>query len=172
MNRAVFLDRDGVINVDYAYVYKIEDFKFIDGIFEFCKYFYDKEYFIFVITNQSGIEKGFYTDDDLKIVHNYMEDEFLKEGIKIKKIYYVSTADSNNYFRKPNPGMVLTAQKEFNIDLENSILVGDRLSDIECGLNAGIGKSFLFKTAIDGNFKDNKKVFKINSFNEIINLVK
>ncbi len=81
--KALFLDRDGVINIDYGYVYKKENFHFVDGIFEFVKYFYDLEFLIFIITNQSGIARGYYSKKDFYNITQFMKEEFLKHGIQI-----------------------------------------------------------------------------------------
>ncbi|MED3778581.1 D-glycero-beta-D-manno-heptose 1,7-bisphosphate 7-phosphatase [Geobacillus stearothermophilus] len=149
MNRALFLDRDGVINVEKEYLYKIEEFEFIDGVFETCRYFQDLGYLIIVITNQAGIARGFYNEEDFKIITDWMLKEFEKEGVKITKVYYCPhhpEFSGECECRKPKPGMILEAQKEFNIDLAKSILVGDKNSDIEAGITAGIGKNYLITT--------------------------
>jgi len=156
MNKALFLDRDGVINKEKDYLYKIEDFEFIDGVFKTCRYFQNKGYLIIIITNQAGIARGKYTEKDYQVLTNWMLKEFGKEGIKISKVYHCPhhpdfTGECE--CRKPKPGMILKAQKEFNIDLENSILVGDKNSDIETGINAGIHQNYLITTGhkIDEN---------------------
>jgi len=148
--KALFLDRDGVINIEKDYLYKIEDFEFIDGIFELCRYYQSQGYLIVVITNQSGIVRNFYTENDFNILTTWMVNEFLKNGITISKVYHCPrhpdiTGDC--ICRKPNPGMLLEARHEFNIDLSNSILVGDKERDIEAGLNAGLKQTYLFDTS-------------------------
>jgi len=147
MKKALFLDRDGVINVEKEYLYKIEDFEFIDGIFELCKHYQELGYEIFVVTNQSGIARGYYTEDDFHLLTSWMEKEFVKKDIYIKKVYYCPHHPSISgecMCRKPHPGMLLEAQKEFGIDLEHSILVGDKERDIEAALHAGLLESYLF----------------------------
>jgi D-glycero-D-manno-heptose 1,7-bisphosphate phosphatase len=149
MKKALFLDRDGVINKEKNYLYKIEDFEFIDGVFETCKYFQDKGYLIIVITNQAGIARGKYSETDFNKLTKWMIKEFEKQNIEISKVYYCPhhpdfTGECE--CRKPKPKMILNAQQEFDIDLENSILVGDKNSDIEAGINAGIKNLFLVKT--------------------------
>ena len=129
MNKALFLDRDGVINIEKNYLYKISDFEFIDGVFETCLYFQSKNYKLIIITNQAGIAKGIYTDDDFHILNNWMLAEFKKKKIYINKVYYCPHHPkfSENYdCRKPNPYFVLKAKKNFNLDLSKSILVGDK----------------------------------------------
>jgi len=147
MNKALFLDRDGVINIDKGYVHKIEDFEFIDGIFDICEFFQKEGFLIFIITNQAGIARSYYSEKIFQYLTNWMLKEFEKRGINITKVYYCPhhpDFTGKCKCRKPNPGMILTAKKEFDIDLENSILIGDKISDIEAGKNAGIGLNILF----------------------------
>lgn len=144
--KALFLDRDGVVNVEKEYLYKIEDFEFIDGIFELCRHYSDLGYLIFIVTNQSGIARSYYSEDDFTYLTNWMIAAFAQKGIVISKVYHcphypkISAPCS---CRKPEPGMLLEAQKEFNIDLAHSIIVGDKERDIEAGLNAGLFESYL-----------------------------
>lgn len=140
--KALFLDRDGVINIDKKYVYKIEDFEFCDGIFELCRYFLAKKYLLFIATNQSGIARGYYKESDFFKLCDYMLKEFTKQGIKIDKIYHCPHLEGCEC-RKPKAGMLLKAQDEFNLDMKNSIFIGDNLSDMQAGLNADIGTLIL-----------------------------
>ena len=147
--KALFLDRDGVINKEKDYLYKIEDFEFINGVFEACKYFQDQGYIIIVVTNQSGISRGKYTQKDFDLLTSWMINEFMKKDIKISKVYncpHHPDFSGECDCRKPKPGMILEAQKEFNIDLSSSILVGDKNSDIEAAMAAGIKKNYLILT--------------------------
>ena len=156
MQKVIFLDRDGVINEDYGYVGKIEDFKFIDGVFEACKSFKNLGYEIVVVTNQSGIARGYYSEDEFLKLTSYMQDEFLKKEISILKTYYCPHLPNNNCScRKPKSGMILQALDEFDINLDNSWLIGDKLSDIECAKNANIKNRVL----IDKNAKENGDFF-------------
>ncbi len=150
MQKALFLDRDGVINVEKDYLYKIDDFEFIDGIFDLCKYYLNEEYIIIVVTNQSGIARNYYTEDDFNKLTRWMSSQFLKEGIKISRVYHCPhhpDISGSCSCRKPKPGMLLEAQKEFNLNLENSLIIGDKERDIEAGLNAGVKESYLFDSA-------------------------
>ncbi len=147
MKRALFLDRDGVINIEKDYLYKIEDFEFINGIFELCKYYQNLGFIIIVVTNQSGIARGYYTEDNFNKLTSWMLLEFSNNGIDIKKVYYCPHHPDISGVcscRKPNPGMLIDASEEFNIDLKNSILVGDKERDIEAGLSAGLTETYLF----------------------------
>ena len=151
MPKALFLDRDGVINEERNYVYRIEDFFFMDGIFELCLCAQDLGYLIIAVTNQAGIARGYYTEADYAALTAWMLDQFSARGISIARVYhcpYHPTAGIGEYRResfdrKPNPGMLLRAQKDFELDLHDSILVGDKASDIEAALAAGVGRSLL-----------------------------
>ena len=139
--KAVFLDRDGVINIDHGYVYKIEDFEFVEGIFDELRRYKDEGYIFIVVTNQSGIGRGYYKEEDFLKLTNYMIKEFEKRGIEIKKVYYCPhTPAENCECRKPKPGMLLKAQGEFDIDMKNSVMIGDKESDMEAGKRAGVGR--------------------------------
>lgn len=142
--KALFLDRDGVINEDFGYVGKIENFKFLPGVFEAIKGFIKLKFEIFIVTNQSGIARGYYSLEDFYSVNDFMLKEFQKEKIEIKKVYFCPhSPEQNCKCRKPNPGMILKAKDEFGINLQNSILVGDKISDIKAGQNAGLKECYL-----------------------------
>ncbi len=147
MNKALFLDRDGVINVEKDYLYKIEDFEFIEGLFELCRHYKELGYLIFVVTNQSGISRGYYSEEDFNKLSSWMSKEFLKHSIKIEKVYHCPhhpDISGECSCRKPSPGMLLKAANEFNISLLDSIIIGDKERDIEAGLNAGLREAYLF----------------------------
>ncbi len=148
MNKALFLDRDGTINIDYGYVYEISKFTFIDGIFKLCKTAINKDYKIIIITNQSGIERGYYTTEDFHKLNEYMLNEFSKNNITITDVFFCPFLKSED--RKPNSGMFIKAKEKHNIDMANSISLGDKERDIIAGKNSGIGKNFLF----NGNYKN------------------
>ena len=147
MKKALFLDRDGVINIEKNYLYKIEDFEFIDGIMDLCTFYQGQGYEIFVLTNQSGIARKYYTEDDFNIVTTWMIKEFAKKNIIISHVYFCPHHPSISGecdCRKPNTGMFLRAKKEYNLDLSQSIMIGDNERDIEAGLNAGLRETYLF----------------------------
>lgn len=152
LNPALILDRDGVINYDYGYVYTREKFDFIDGIFEVARYAYEQKYKIIIITNQSGIGRGYYTEKDFDLLTDWMCQQFLIAGAPIDRVYFspchptdgVGAYAKDDYFRKPHPGMILQAQNDFSIDLTRSVLVGDRVTDIQAGNAAGVGTNLLF----------------------------
>ena len=150
--RALFLDRDGVINADHGYVSKQEDFHFIDEIFDLCRAAKQLNYLIIVVTNQAGIGRGYYTESDFLAITDWMCRAFSDESIYIDKVYFCPTHPSHgigeykidSFFRKPEPGMILHAAEEFDIDLGSSVLVGDKESDITAGLAAKVGCNLLY----------------------------
>ena len=143
----LFLDRDGVINIEKNYLHKKEDFEFIDGIFELCQFYQDKGYLIVVVTNQSGIARGYYSESDFAKLSSWMIDAFSSKGIKISHVYHCPhhpDISGECECRKPHPGMLLKAAKEFNIDLSKSLLVGDSERDVVAAHRAGVQETYLF----------------------------
>jgi D-glycero-D-manno-heptose 1,7-bisphosphate phosphatase len=168
MQKALFLDRDGVINIEKDYLYKIKDFEFIDGIFELCRHYKELGYLIFVVTNQSGIARDYYNIDDFNRLTFWMQKEFLKREIKLENVYFCPhhpDISGECSCRKPKPGMLLEAKKEFNVDLKKSILIGDKERDIEAGLNAGLSKTYLFDVA--GEILNSKATKIVKNLNDI-----
>ncbi len=144
---ALFLDRDGVVNIEKNYLHKQEDFEFIDGIFDLCRFYQDKEYLIVVVTNQSGIARGYYTEMDFANLTFWMIDAFAEQGITIAQVYHCPhhpDISGECECRKPHPGMLFKAASELNIDLEKSVLVGDSERDIEAAHRAGLKETYLF----------------------------
>ena len=148
MQKAVFLDRDGVVNVDRGYVSQINEFTFVPGIFDLCLDLQKKDYKLFIITNQSGIARGYYSLRDYLKLTEWMVYKFLKKGVDIAEVYYCPhypDISGKCDCRKPNPGMILEAKKNYNLNLKHSILIGDKFSDILAGRNAGIDNNILFQ---------------------------
>lgn len=147
MQRAVFLDRDGVINVDRGHVGRREDFEFLPGIFELCRSAQSLGLLPVVVTNQAGIGRGLYSEEDFQALTRWMLSEFESRGVRLGRVYhcpYHPTAGLGEYRResfdrKPNPGMFLRARDDFALDLERSVLIGDKDSDIAAGRAAGVG---------------------------------
>ena len=140
--KALFLDRDGIINVDHGYVYQIEKFEFIKGIFDLIKLFTDAGYLIFVVTNQSGIGRGYYSEEDFTTLTDWTIEAFKERDIKIEKVYYCPhSPEEKCHCRKPEIGMIEQALEDHPIDLANSWLIGDKQSDIDLAMNASIGSS-------------------------------
>ncbi len=145
MKKALFLDRDGVINIEKNYVYRINDFEFTKGIFDLCRQYQNDGYLIFVVTNQAGIARGIYSEKDFLILTDWMIKKFKEDGIDIARVYYCPhhpDFTGNCTCRKPEPGLILKAAEEFNLDLPNSVVIGDKESDIMAGYNAGIQNCF------------------------------
>lgn len=149
--KTVFFDRDGVLNVDKSYLYKIEELEWIDGAREAIAYLTKLGYLILVITNQSGIARGYYTIEDMNKLHEYMAKEVLKLGGKIDEFYYCPHLPEGiipEYAiecdcRKPKPGLLLQAMADYPIDKEQSFLIGDKSRDVKAAEAAGI-KGYLF----------------------------
>ena len=149
MNKALFIDRDGVINVDKVHVFRKEDFEFTDGIFDLCRSYSVKGYHIIVITNQAGIAKGLYSEADFLRLTSWMVDQFLGHGIKISRVYHCPHHPDFTGpcgCRKPEPGMINQAIKDFDLDISQCILIGDKATDLEAGRRAGIQEANLFLT--------------------------
>lgn len=142
MAKALFLDRDGTINIDRAYVHAKEDFTFIDGVFEFCRKAQEKGYLIIVITNQSGIARGYYTEADYKRLTDWMLGEFAKRGVVVTDVFHCPLLSGPD--RKPEPGMFLKARDKYSIDMSASVNIGDKQRDVEAGERAGVGVNLLF----------------------------
>lgn len=154
--RALFLDRDGIINIDKNYVHTREQFELVESIGDVLRHFETQGYLLIIVTNQAGIARGYYTEEEFLAfdawMRAYLHEQF---GVTIAKTYYAPhhpdgvvrlyRADSPD--RKPNPGMLLAAQRDFELSLPESVLLGDKESDIEAGYRAGVGKKILYTTA-------------------------
>ncbi len=146
MRKAIFLDRDGVINEDFGYVHKVEDFCFLPGVFEALRHFKALGYKLILITNQSGIGRGYYSEEDFQKLTDWMQERLAKEGVRLDAIYYCPHHPQQGCdCRKPEPGMITQAAKEHGIDLTNSWMIGDKPSDIEAAKRAGVGHIILLK---------------------------
>jgi D-glycero-D-manno-heptose 1,7-bisphosphate phosphatase len=151
---ALFLDRDGVINVDHGYVHRIDDFEFIPGIFSLVRRGRELGYRIIVVTNQAGIGRGYYSEAQFLALSEWMQARFEAEGAPLDAIYHcphhpehgIGVFRQDSPDRKPRPGMLLRAAKEWNLDLLRSALVGDRASDIQAAVAAGIPHRFLVRS--------------------------
>ena len=146
MNKALFLDRDGIINVEKNFVYQREDFEFVEGIFDLVLRANQAGYLVVVVTNQAGIGRGYYSEEDFHVLMNWMKKEFSLRGCKIDDIYFcpyhpefgIGEYRKISKNRKPEPGMFFEAAHALNIDLRNSIMVGDRISDMQAAYAASI----------------------------------
>lgn len=137
--KAIFLDRDGIINVDHGYVYKKEDFLFNQGIFQTLLTLQERGFLLIIVTNQSGIARGYYSQEAYQELTSYMVEKFREKGIQIAAVFHCPHApDEGCKCRKPRTGMFKAAQKQFRIDMKNSWMIGDKESDMLAGKNAGI----------------------------------
>jgi D-glycero-D-manno-heptose 1,7-bisphosphate phosphatase len=172
-HQALFLDRDGVINADYGYVYRADQVCFIEGIFELCRHAHSLGYLIIVVTNQAGIGRGYYTQSDFEKLMNWMKAVFVKEGCPITDVYWcpnhptagTGKYKSDSFWRKPNPGMILAAAQKYKLDLAHSVLIGDKVSDISAGLSAGIHCNLLY--CADSESRLIRQSLSSNSINKI-----
>jgi D-glycero-D-manno-heptose 1,7-bisphosphate phosphatase len=150
-SKAVFLDRDGVINRDSGYPHRIEDIEFLDGVFPALKIIQRLGFLLIVITNQSGIARGLFSVQDFQTLMDWMKSEFAVNGIDITGIYYcphlegapLKSYDVRCDCRKPQPGLLLSASADYSIDLAQSIMIGDRATDMEAAHRAGVPKRYL-----------------------------
>ena len=149
---ALFLDRDGVINIDKGYVSRIDDFEWMPGAADAISAFNSRNWFVFIVTNQSGIARGYYTENDMQTLHEWMIDELAKQGATVDQIYFcpyhaegeIERYRKDSFDRKPKPGMLLQAMADHPVKREASFLIGDKDADIEAAHAAGVG-GFLFK---------------------------
>ncbi len=154
MNKAVFLDRDGVINHDPGdYTYNLSEFKLNDGIIENMKKLYDNGFLLILITNQGGISKKLYMHQNVEEIHQYFKDELKKAGVELTEVYYCPHHSINEecICRKPSPLMIQKALARFDIDPEKSFMIGDKDRDVQSAEAAGVKG---FKVKINHNIKE------------------
>ena len=166
IKKAAFFDRDGIINVNHGYVHSIEKFEFMDGIVEVMLHVQSLGYDIVVVTNQSGIARGMYTEDEFMLLNKWMCEQLIEQGIVITQTYFCphhpSVGDSiytkDCECRKPKAGMLFQAAKDYDFKLERSIFIGDNRSDMESAIAAKIRSGYWLTST-----KDRGKVFTILS---------
>ena len=171
--KTIFLDRDGVINKEVGYLSRVTDFKFIKGVFDACLYFQKLNYKIIIISNQSGIARGYFNENDYLKLTEWMLGQFNNNGIKILDTFYCPhDPKSHCECRKPKPGMFLEAKKQYNIDMKNSWMIGDSESDIKSANAAGIINTILVRSGhlIDESNSNSK--FTIDSIKQSIEVIK
>lgn len=152
--KSLFLDRDGVINKEKHYLYRIEDFEFVDGIFALCRAAMNNGYCLIVVTNQAGIARGYYSEAQFLELTEWMKHEFARRDLPLTDVFYCPhhpRYGGEKYCRqcecrKPGPGMLLDAARKYHLDLSASIFAGDKGSDIAAGRAAGIGTAALVGT--------------------------
>jgi len=164
----VFLDRDGVINKEVGYLHKVEDFEFINGVFDTCLNFQSSGYQIIIVTNQSGIARGYYGEKEFHQVNNWMLEQFQSHGIEILDVFFCPhSPDSDCNCRKPKPGMFNQAKNKYGIDMENSWMIGDKEADIQAANSAGILNTVLVKSGHDIDEKNSKAKFIFDSIKQV-----
>ncbi len=147
MHRAVFLDRDGTLNVERHYLSDPAQLELLPGVPAALRRLRDAGFKLFIVTNQSGIGRGYYTEADLHRVNARLLELLAPHGVRFEKIYFAPEApEQPSRGRKPSPQFLFDARDEFGLDLSRSYLIGDKLADLECGWNAGLGCSLLVRT--------------------------
>jgi D-glycero-D-manno-heptose 1,7-bisphosphate phosphatase len=144
---ALFLDRDGVINFDFGYVHRIEEFEFVPGIFELVRFaVHDLDWLVIVATNQSGIGRGLFDESAYDALTEWMCERFRAERAPLTRVYHcpyhatlgIGAYRTDHPWRKPKPGMILQAAEDFDLDLSSCVSIGDTMSDMEAAMAAGI----------------------------------
>lgn len=179
MRPALFLDRDGIINVDTNFLYKIEDVQWVDGIFEVVPYAKQQGYAVIVVTNQSGIGRGYYTEEDFHTLMQWMGEEMEARGCGFDGVYFspyhpvhgVGRYQQDTECRKPGPGMLLQAAQEYSLDLGRSVMIGDRCSDMAAAAAAGVPVRILLAGTEQAGCPEELRFTRIQALREAIRLI-
>ena len=170
--KVIFLDRDGVINQEIGYLHKSKDFKFIDGVFEACKSFQSLGYKLIIITNQSGIARGYYQEEDFHILTKWMLVQFENEGVDILDIFFCPHGPKSTCkCRKPQPGMLLEARDKYTINMEDSWMIGDKEVDVGAANAAGVNNTILVKSGHRVDEMNTKAKFILESIKETTQII-
>ena len=165
--KAIFLDRDGVINKEVDYLYKLGDFEFIEGIFEACNYIQKLGYSLIIVTNQSGIARGFFSENDFHVINNWMIDQFSQNNVNILDVFFCPHSNKSNCeCRKPKSGMLIEAKNKHNINMGESWMIGDSERDIIAANLAGIKNTIQVRSGHKIDEKKSKAKFLINSIQQ------
>ncbi|MDB4037957.1 D-glycero-beta-D-manno-heptose 1,7-bisphosphate 7-phosphatase [Candidatus Thioglobus sp.] len=170
--KTIFLDRDGVINKEQSYLFRIKDFIFIDGVFQACQHFAKIGYKIVIVTNQSGISRGYYSINNYETLTHWMLKQFKAKQIDILDVFHCPHGPEDMCeCRKPMPGMFFQAQNKHNIDMKNSWLIGDKEADIIAAKNSGINNTILVKSG--HKIDESKSIAKyiLNSIKESVKVI-
>jgi D-glycero-D-manno-heptose 1,7-bisphosphate phosphatase len=168
--KVAFLDRDGVINKEVNYLYRIEDLCYVPGSLLAMKHLNKIGFKIIIVTNQAGIAKGYFSDSEYQIFTKHLQDDLKKNGIEILKIYYcphhpdakIKKYQCSCTCRKPKPGMLLKSIRTHSVDIKRSFLVGDKVTDVLAGKAVGLNKCFLVESGhkLEKSNYENFVVFK------------
>ena len=165
--KTIFLDRDGVINHEVNYLHKISEFKFIDGVFEACISFKNLGYKIIIVSNQSGIGRGYYSENDYQILTKWLTNRFKEKRIDILDSFHCPhIPDENCSCRKPMPGMFLAAKKTYDIDMKKSWMIGDKETDIQAAIASGISNTILVSSGHTIEKESSLAQYFLNSIKE------
>ncbi|NUB16731.1 D-glycero-beta-D-manno-heptose 1,7-bisphosphate 7-phosphatase [Azospirillum brasilense] len=152
-HRALLLDRDGIVNVDHGYVGDRGRFTFMDGIFPLTRHAADRGFRIAVITNQSGIARGYFSETAFLELSGWMRDMFLSQGVELAGVFHcpyhkggkVERYARDSFWRKPNPGMILEAARRLDLDLSRSVFLGDQPTDMAAAQTAGVARRVMLE---------------------------
>jgi len=170
--KTIFLDRDGVINKEVHYLHKIDDFVFVDGIFDVCQYFLSLGYKIIIITNQSGISRGFYSENEYRKLTQWMLNQFENKNINILDVFYCPHGpNSTCNCRKPKPGMFLSAKTKHTIDMRQSWMIGDKEVDVIAANASGINNTILVRSGYRIDESKSKASFFLDSIQQVKQIV-
>ena len=170
--KVIFLDRDGVINEEVGYLHEIKHFKFIDGIFESCKHFQLLGFELIIVTNQSGIARGYYKEEDFHTITKWMLAQFNNRGVNILDVFFCPhSPKSTCKCRKPQPGMLLEASEKYGINMRNSWVIGDKETDIDAANSAGINNTILVKSGYNLSDSKTKAKFVLESVKKSVQVI-
>ncbi len=171
--KIVFIDRDGVINIEKNYLYKIEDFEFIDGVFSSLRYLIELGYKIVIVTNQSGIGRGYYLQEQYDTLTQWVTTQFTNNNIDIFYILCCPHLPTDQCScRKPNIGMIETISNKIDIDYKKSWVIGDKDSDIQLAINANIPNTIQVQSGHPFDVSKSNARYIINSIKDISNIIK
>ena len=171
--KTIFLDRDGVINKEINYLHKIEDFEFINGVFEACQYLESLNYKIIITTNQSGISRGYYTESDFQKITKWMLNQFNNNNIDILDVIHCPHLPSDFCdCRKPKPGMLISAKNKHSINMKKSWMIGDSERDITAANLAGIKNTILVRSGHKTDEFESNSMFFLDSIGQANQVIK
>jgi D-glycero-D-manno-heptose 1,7-bisphosphate phosphatase len=167
--KVAFLDRDGVINKDAGYTYRVDDFEFTDGCIDALKIFQEKNYKIIIVTNQSGIGRGYYSEDDYQQLTCWYRQQLLDQGITITDVFHCPhTPENLCACRKPREGLFLQAAQKYEIDFSSSFMVGDKISDLQAAKKMGVDKLFMLSGDDQSSQQKRNETLKSLRFVELL----